>query len=802
MTASDQLVDDMPESGIDAVSGAGKKVHGQGTSTSPAPGCGPETDQLPSQRHYDHPTAGWSAALNVGKIILRQQVLTDAPTIVFRMNHENTSFDCPGCAWPDDPKTRMDICENGVKHAAWEMTSKRVDRSFFSTFSVSDLMEWSDFALEDAGRLTEPMRYDAATDHYVPISWEDAFTLIGTTLRNLDSPDRASFYTSGRLSNEASFLYQWFVREYGTNNMPDCSNMCHEASGAALRAAIGTGKGTVDLEDWATADAIFLLGVNAASNSPRMLTSLAEATKRGAAIVHINPIVEAAATRTIVPHDLADMAFFRATSTSTLNVQPRIGGDAALIRGVAKALFEMAEDDPDAIDTDFLDQFTNGADAYREVCATAEWKDLEHQSGVRESQMRQMAHIYRHSKATIIAWCLGISQQEHGVDTVREIVNLLLLRGNIGRPGAGPCPIRGHSNVQGNRTQGIDHHPSDALLDRIAVACQITPPREHGLDVVGTLQAMHRGEVSVFVGMGGNFALSTPDTPYAFKALGNCELTVQVSTKLNRSHLLHGRQALILPCIARSEKDMQAGGQQSVSVEDSMSMVHLSTGRKKPASEHLRSEPAIIAGMARATLPESATPWEALAGNYDLIRDRIALAIDGFDDFNQRVRQPGGFRIGQPARERRFLSPSGRAEFSLEPLVDAVPPEGRLMLSTMRSHDQFNTSIYSNDDRYRGVSNLRTLLLMNNRDMGERGIAPFDRIDITSIARDGSRRTVYGYIAVRYDIPAGSAMGYMPELNVLCPVSDYSPKSRQPVMKHIQIEVTPSTMKPSRRAID
>jgi molybdopterin-dependent oxidoreductase alpha subunit len=708
------------------------------------------------------------------------------------MNHEGKSFDCPGCAWPDDPNVRMDICENGVKHATWEMTSKRVDRSFFATFSVADLMEWSDFALEDAGRLTEPMVYDPATDHYVPIDWDDAFTLIGQTLQHLDSPDEAAFYTSGRLSNEASFLYQWFVREYGTNNLPDCSNMCHEASGTALRAAIGTGKGTVDMDDWANADAIFLLGVNAASNAPRMLTSLAEAHKRGAAIVHINPIVEAAATRTIVPHDLGEMARFRATPTSTLTIQPRIGGDAALIRGMAKALFELAENDHTAIDTAFLERFTDGADAYRSVCEEANWQDLEHQSGVPEAQIRQLASIYRQSNASIIGWCLGISQQEHGVDTVREIMNLLLLRGNIGRRGAGPCPIRGHSNVQGNRTQGIDHHPSDALLDRIATTCQIDPPRTPGHDVVGTLRAMHNGDVRVFVGMGGNFALATPDTAYAFEALGRCDLTVQVSTKLNRSHLIHGHQALILPCIPRSEKDIQASGPQSVSVEDSMSMVHLSSGHKKPASPHLRSELAIIGGMALATLPGTKTPWNDLVGNYDLIRDRIAATIDGFEDFNTRVRQPQGFRIGQPARERIFLTPSGRAGFSIEPLVDVVPPHGRLMLSTMRSHDQFNTSIYSNDDRYRGIRNLRTLLFMNAKDMAERGLKTFDRIDITSIARDGSRRSVYGYLAVEYDIPTGSSLGYMPELNVLCPVDDYSPKSGQPVMKHLQIEVTPS----------
>lgn len=770
---------------------ASEELRGQGTPDSPAAGCGPGTGGAPSQRDYHHPAAGWGAARSVGEVLVRQRELLDGPRIILRMNHEDGGFDCPGCAWPDDRKgLRMDICENGIKHSTWEMTSKRVGREFFAAHSVTELMGWSDFALEDAGRLTEPMAYDPETDHYVPIEWPAAFAMVGQALRGLDSPDRAAFYTSGRLGNEASFLYQWFVREFGTNNMPDCSNMCHEASGVALRAALGTGKGTVDLVDWDKADAIILLGVNAASNGPRMLTSLAKAYRRGAALVHVNPLVEAAATRTIVPHELARMALNRATPTSTLNVQPRIGGDAALVRGVAKALLEAARNDPTALDHQFIERHTRGFDEYRALCEAADWAELERQSGVPRERIHAVAEVYRRARATIIGWCLGISQQGHGVDTIREIVNLLLLRGNIGRAGAGPCPIRGHSNVQGNRTCGIDHHPSDALLDRIATACEITPPRGPGLDTVGTLTAMHRGEVSVFVGMGGNFALAAPDTAYTFDALRRCDLTVQVSTKLNRSHLVHGRAALILPCVPRTEKDYQAGGVQSITVEDSMSMVHLSVGLKEPASPYLRSEPAIIAGLARATLPESRTPWLELVGDYDRIRDRMALALDGFEDFNRQVRQPLGFRIRQPARERIFLTGSGRAEFCHAPLADAVPADGRLMLSTMRSHDQFNTTVYSDDDRYRGVENLRTLLFLNPGDMAERGLANLDLIDITSVAEDGTRRTAHGYRAVSYDIPPGCAAGYMPELNVLCPIGDYGAQSRQPVMKHIPIEIS------------
>ncbi|MCA2309483.1 FdhF/YdeP family oxidoreductase [Mycobacterium intracellulare] len=763
---------------------------GQGTPDTAAPGCGPGTGR-PKKRDYHHPAAGYGAAFSVGKVLWQRREILEGPQVIVRMNHENGGFDCPGCAWPDDRKgLRLDICENGIKHSTWEMDPKRVGREFFAEHSVGELATWSDFALEDAGRLTEPMVYDPATDHYVPIEWDAAFALVGQTLRGLDCPDRAAFYTSGRLGNEASFLYQWWVREFGTNNFPDCSNMCQEASGVAMLAALGTGKGTVDLVDWENADALIIMGVNAASNAPRMLTSLAEAYRRGAQIVHINPLVEAAATRTIVPHEMIDMALFRATDISTMNIQPRIGGDFALIRGVAKALLETARDDPDAIDELFIDRYTHGFAEYRAACEAVSWAEIEHQSGVTVDQIRALAKVYREARATVIAWCLGVSQHAHGPDAVREIINLLLLRGNIGREGAGPCPIRGHSNVQGNRTCGIDHHPSDEVLDRIAAACQIDVPRAHGLDVVATVKAMHRGDVRVFVGMGGNFALAAPDTAYTFEALRRCELTVQVSTKLNRSHLVHGRRALILPCVARTEIDRQAGVPQSITVEDSMSMVHLSVGMKEPASPDLRSEPAIIAGMAQATLPDSNTPWQDLVADYDRIRDRMAKGLYGFEDFNRRVRQPLGFRIRQPARELVFFTGSGRAEFSAVPLPDVVPADGRLILGTMRSHDQFNTTVYSDDDRYRGVKNLRTLLFMNAADMAAMGINEFDRIDITSVARDGSRRSVYGYRAVGYDIPRGSAAGYMPELNVLCPIDDYNAESGQPVMKHVSVEVT------------
>ncbi|MFF2541669.1 FdhF/YdeP family oxidoreductase [Kitasatospora sp. NPDC058063] len=752
---------------------------------------GPSPAGPPHAQPYHHPAAGWGAAKSVTRFLVREGAYLDGPRAVMRMNHEKSGFDCPGCAWPDDTKgLHLDICENGIKHVTWEMTRKQVGREFFAAHTVTELSGWSDFALEDQGRLTEPMVYDPNSDRYVPIGWKDAFALVGRTLRGLDDPNRAAFYTSGRLGNEATFLYQLMARELGTNNLPDCSNMCHEASGRALQASLGTGKGTVDLKDWEVTDALFILGVNAASNAPRMLTSLAEAYKRGAQIVHVNPLVEAAATRTIIPHDFTDMALNRATRTSTLNLQPRIGGDMALLRGMAKAILEQSASDDRALDRLFIDRHTSGFEAYREVCLATPWEEIERQSGLDRAEILKAARVYREADRSIFSWCLGVTQHEHGVDTVREIVNLLLLRGNLGREGAGPSPVRGHSNVQGNRTCGIDHRPAGAFLDRLAEVCGIEPPREHGLDTVGTIEAMRRGDITVFVGMGGNFALAAPDTPYTYQALESCELTVQVSTKLNRSHLVHGRAALILPCLGRTEKDHQRAGVQSTSVEDSMSMVHLSVGMKRPASPHLLSEPAIVAGMARAALPDSSTPWEWYIEDYDRIRDTMAQVLDGFEDFNRRVRLPLGFRIKQPARELVFDTRSGKAEFSAAPLPDVVPEPGILALGTMRSHDQWNTTIYSDNDRYRGVRNLRTLVFMNRDDMRERGLEEFDRVDVTSTARDGSTRSVHGYLAVPYDIPRGCAAGYMPELNVLCAIGDYSTQSDQPIMKHLKVAVT------------
>lgn len=748
----------------------------------------------PEFKPYHHPAAGWGAAKAVTEFMIGQEKEPLLGTrAIMKMNHENGGFDCPGCAWPDSIKgIHLDICENGIKHVTWEMTHKRVTREFFAEHSVAELSTWSDHDLENQGRLTEPMRYDPVTDHYVPISWDDAFEMAGKALRELDDPNLAAYYTSGRLGNEATFLYQLMARELGTNNLPDCSNMCHEASGRALQAALGTGKGTCDLEDWETTDALFILGVNAASNAPRMLTALAEADRRGAQIVHINPLVEAGATRTIIPHEILRMATFRTTDTSTLNLQPRIGGDFALMRGIAKAVFEESESDPKALDHQFIERHTHGFEEYRAAVEATPWSTIEEQSGLTEDDVRRAARVYCEADRSIISWCLGVTQHEHGVDTVREIVNVLLLRGNLGREGAGPSPVRGHSNVQGNRTCGIANKPAAQFLDRLDAACGITSPRADGYDVVATIEAMQAGKLKVFMAMGGNFALAAPDTAYTYEALRKCDLTIQVSTKLNRSHLVHGTEALILPCLGRTEKDIQRGGEQRTSVEDSMAMVHLSKGMKKPASRHLLSEPAIIAGIAKAALPQSKTPWDYYVADYDRIRDTMSQVLDGFEDFNRRVRLPLGFRIKQPARELIFLTPSGKAEFSCADLPDLTQEPGILRLATLRSHDQWNTTIYSDNDRYRGIKNLRTLVFMNDDDMRERGLSQFDDVDITSIARDGSTRSVHNYKVIPYDIPRGCAAGYMPELNVLCAIGDISTQSDQPIMKNVKVTITRS----------
>ncbi|GGK43779.1 FdhF/YdeP family oxidoreductase [Nocardia camponoti] len=758
------------------------------------PSAEADREAVPKAKPYKHPAAGWGAAIAVGKfMILKEHEPFIGTYGMFKMNQYQGGFDCPGCAWPDARDGLiLDVCENGIKHTTWEMTHNRTTPEFFAEHTVSELATWSDYDLENQGRLTHPMVYDAKTDHYVPISWQDAFEMAGKAIRELPDPNLASYYTSGRLANEATFLYQLMIRETGTNNMPDCSNMCHEASGRGLQASLGTGKGTCDLDDWDQSDALFIMGLNAASNTPRMLTALAKAYKRGAQIVHINPFIEAGARDTIIPHDIPSMVLFQTTPTSTLNLQVRVGGDFALIRGMAKATLEECDTNPKVINHEFINRYTVGFDDWMAEVKGTTWADIQKQSGLSETEIRKAAQIYCDAKSSIISWCLGVTQHEHGVETIREIVNLLLCRGNLGREGAGPSPVRGHSNVQGNRTCGIDNHPPKAWIDRLNEVCKINAPYEDGLDVVGTIEAMQAGKIKVFMSMGGNFVQAAPDSAYTYEAFQKCDMTIIVSTKLNRSHVIHGKQALILPCIGRTEHDHQRSGQQVISMENGMAVVHLSKGMKKPASRHLKSEPAILAGIAKQALPNTKTPWEWYVEDYDRIRDTMSKVLEGFEDYNRRVRLPLGFRIRQPARELIFLTPSGKAEFSSVRMPDTLPPEGKFSLFTTRSQDQWNTTIYTDNDRYRGIKNLRTLIFMNKHDMKDLGLKEFDEVDITSYARDGSTRQLLKYKVIQYNMPRGCTAGYMPEMNVLCAIGDYSTESRQPLMKSVKVTVVPS----------
>ncbi|GAB3101123.1 FdhF/YdeP family oxidoreductase [Lysobacter terrae] len=738
---------------------------------------------------YLKPAGGWDALKSSWHALREQQVVMKGASTLLRTN-QPAGFDCPGCAWPDrNAHSTFEFCENGVKAVANEATSKRVTRDFFAAYSVAELLAQDDHFLEAQGRLTEPMRYDAASDRYVPLTWDEAFATIATALNALASPDEAIFYTSGRASNEAAFLYQLFVREFGTNNLPDCSNMCHEPSGVALTEQLGSGKGSVLLDDFTQAEAIFIFGQNPGTNHPRMLGELREASKRGCRIVAFNPLRERGLERFADPKSPVDMRpGGPGVRIASDYFQPRIGGDLAVAMAIAKVVTER-----DAIDRDFIAAHTHGYDLFAASLRALEWDELERESGLTRDQLEYAAQIYIDSQATILCWGMGITQHHRSVATIQMLGNLLLLRGNVGKAGAGPCPVRGHSNVQGDRTMGIYEKPSDGFLDKLGAEFAFRPPREHGFDTLDAIAAMRDGRGKVFFALGGNFAAATPDTALTQAALRNCALTVHVSTKLNRSHLVHGRDALILPCLGRTEIDVQAAGPQAVSVEDSMSMVHLSAGMNPPASEQLLSEPAIIARLAATTLPRSATPWLALVEDYDRIRDRIARVIDGFDGFNARVRTAGGFHLHHPNRERAFPTHDGRAHFLAHPLVGAVGWSAELLtLMTVRSHDQYNTTVYGFDDRYRGVHGLRRVCFISPADLQRLGFADGDRVDLVSVWRDGEgvqEREALDFRLVEYDIPAGCLAAYFPETNPLVPLDSYAERARTPASKSIPVRL-------------
>ena len=747
---------------------------------------------------YDGPAGGWGALNSVKNTLLHHGIPVKGAKTLLSANQPD-GFDCPGCAWPDrNHHSTFEFCENGAKAVAAEATARRATPEFFARHSVAELAAQSDFWLEDQGRLTHPLVYDAASDHYVPIAWDEAFALIARHLNALADPNQAIFYTSGRTSNEAAFLYQLFVRQFGTNNFPDCSNMCHEASGAAMRAQIGTGKGTVQLADFEQADAIFIFGQNPGTNHPRMLGELRAAHQRGARIVSFNPLRERGLERFADPQDKLQMATLGSSPISTHYFQLRIGGDLAAVQGMAKHVLELHARGHRVLDEDFIAQHTSGLHDWAALLASTPWQRLEEASGLSEAQLRAAGDVYANATSVIACWGMGITQHQHAVATIGAIVNLLLLRGNIGRPGAGPCPVRGHSNVQGDRTMGIWEAPPAALLDRLAAVYDFDPPRAPGVDTVAAIEQMRRGGCKVFFAMGGNFAAATPDTLQTWAGLRQCDLTVHVATKLNRSHVVHGRAALILPCLGRTEIDMQASGAQGVTVEDSMSMVHISAGINAPASPHLLSEPAIVARLAEATLgARSAVPWGWLVEDYARIRDEIEKVFPDFHDFNARVAVPGGFRLRNPAAERQWATPGGKAAFSVRALPQHTPTQRaqeRLggdarvftLLST-RSHDQYNTTIYGLNDRYRGVRGRRDVVFIHPEDIRALGLSAGDSVDIHTAWDDGQERVVRGFALVPYDIPRGNLAAYYPETNPLVPLSAVAEGAGTPTSKSIPV---------------
>jgi molybdopterin-dependent oxidoreductase alpha subunit len=714
--------------------------------------------------------------------------------LLLKLNQQD-GFDCPGCAWPDPDSHRSvaEFCENGAKAVAEEGTKARVTPEFFRQHSVVELAARSDLWLGKQGRLTHPMVLREGATHYEPLSWEEAFALVAEELNALGSPDEACFYTSGRTSNEAAFLYQLFVRQFGTNNLPDCADLCHESSGTALGEVIGIGKGTVTLEDFDKAEAIFVIGQNPGTNHPRMLSTLQAAARRGCQIVSINPLPETGLNRFKHPQELIQL-IGPGTAINRLWLPVRINGDVALLKGLGKALLEAELRNPGrVVDREFIRQRTVGFEAYAEALRAVTWSEVEEQSGVGREQIRAAAEILAKSERTIFCWAMGLTQHRNAVANIQEIVNVALLRGGVGKPGAGLCPVRGHSNVQGDRTMGIVEKPSPAFLDALKRELGFEPPRNPGLDTVATIRAMHEGKVRVLFALGGNFLSATPDTEFTAEALRRTRLTAHVSTKLNRAHLVHGRRALILPCLGRTERDARAGGEQFVTVENSMGVVHTSRGAVAPASEHLLSEPELVARLARAVLgARTQVDWQGLVEDYDRIRDVISRVVPGFEAFNRRVREPGGFYLPNGPREGRFTTSDGKAHFTVHPLPRIELGPGQLVMMTIRSHDQYNTTLYGLDDRYRGIRNGRRVVMLNPEDMKELGLSEGQVVDLTSHFQ-GETRVARRFVVVLYRIPRRCAATYFPETNVLVPIDSFAEKSRTPTSKSVVISVAPST---------
>ncbi|WP_428955332.1 FdhF/YdeP family oxidoreductase [Streptomyces sp. cg35] len=736
-----------------------------------------------------HHAAGLPAVRHSLKIAREQMGVKRTALTLLRVNQKD-GFDCPGCAWPEpEHRHAAEFCENGAKAVAEEATLRRVTPEFFAAHPVADLATRSGYWLGQQGRLTHPMFLAEGADRYEPVTWERAFDIIGDELAALDSPDEAVFYTSGRTSNEAAFLYQLFAREFGTNNLPDCSNMCHESSGSALTETIGIGKGSVLLEDLYKADLIIVAGQNPGTNHPRMLSALEKAKSGGAKIISVNPLPEAGLEKfknPQTPKGLTKGAFL-----TDLFLQIRLGGDQALFRLLNKLIL----DTEGATDDAFIAEHTHGYEEFAAAARAADWDETLKATGLSRADIERTLEMVLAAKRTVVCWAMGLTQHKHSVPTIREVVNFLLLRGNIGRPGAGVCPVRGHSNVQGDRTMGIFERPAPAFLDALEKEFGFAPPREHGFDVVRAIRALRDGDAQVFFAMGGNFVSASPDTDVTEAAMRRARLTVHVSTKLNRSHAVTGARALILPTLGRTERDLQGGGEQFVTVEDSMGMVHASRGRLEPASRHLLSEPAIVARLARRVLgAASATPWEEFEKDYATIRDRIARVIPGFEDFNARVADPSGFALPHaPRDERRFPTTTGKANFTAAPVEYPHLPEGRLLLQTLRSHDQYNTTIYGLDDRYRGIRNGRRVVLVNAEDAKELSLAEGAYVDLVSEWSDGVERRAPGFRVVHYPTARGCAAAYYPETNVLVPLDATADTSNTPASKSVVVRLEQSS---------
>ena len=726
--------------------------------------------------------------------ISRQQMGVRRSALTLLRVNQKDGFDCPGCAWPEGPeRSHFEFCENGAKAVAEEATLRRVTPEFFAEHGVGELAEKSDYWLGQQGRLTDPMYKPAGEDHYRPIDWDEAFRIAAEELR-AGAPDEAVFYTSGRTSNEAAFLYQLLVRRHGTNNLPDCSNMCHESSGSALTETLGIGKGSVSLEDLYKADLIFVVGQNPGTNHPRMLSALEKAKKAGASIVAVNPLPEAGLMRFKNPQTAAGL-LGSGTQLSDEFLQIRLNGDLALFRALNRLLFEAEDAAPGTVlDREFIEQHTHGFGQFEADVRKTPWEDVLEATGLEQDRIEAVARLVQRSERIIVCWAMGLTQHRNSVQTIREVVNFLLLRGNVGRPGAGVCPVRGHSNVQGDRTMGIYEKPAAAFLDKLGAEFGFEPPRRHGYDVVESIRAMRDGKVRVFMALGGNFVGATPDTAVTEAALRNCRLTVQVSTKLNRSHAVTGGAALILPCLGRTERDERGGAEQFVTVEDSMSMVHGSRGRLKPASDRLRSEVAIVAGLARELFgAEDAVDWASLAEDYDRIRTHVEQVVPGFADFNARARRPDGFQLPHGPRDSRsFPTATGKANFTVNELRVLRVPEGALLLQTVRSHDQYNTTIYGLDDRYRGVRQGRRVVFVNPADLERLGLADGQTVDLVSEWADGVERRAPAFRIIAYSTAAGCVAAYFPETNVLVPLDSTAETSNTPTSKSIVVRLTPT----------